>query len=304
MGRRKSKKVLKPWCWYCDRSFEDEKILIQHQKAKHFKCHICHRKLTSVSGMLIHCHQLHKERITSVPNAIPGRERTDLEICGMEGVPEADIIKREEEELGISATKRIKTASNSASSTTSSSSIVSSSSSISSISSSSWKPSLPSNLPASLSYPYGNPPNMMGPNSALPPSPFPNLPFGVPPSHPFYPPPLPALNPALMAPPNFIPNFYGLPPQNHPIPPPPHLPAHLPPCPPPSSAPPTLSSSSTSFAQPDANSLAGKMNPSNQTKSFNSDPISEEKLIYSDSSLSMEEARAKLEMYQKKSSSE
>ena len=24
----------KPWCFYCDREFDDEKILIQHQKAK------------------------------------------------------------------------------------------------------------------------------------------------------------------------------------------------------------------------------------------------------------------------------
>ena len=44
MGRKK-KKPCKPWCWYCNRIFDDEKILIQHQKAKHFKCHICHKKL-------------------------------------------------------------------------------------------------------------------------------------------------------------------------------------------------------------------------------------------------------------------
>ena len=49
MGRKK-KKPSKPWCWYCNRIFDDEKILIQHQKAKHFKCHICHKKL--YTGML------------------------------------------------------------------------------------------------------------------------------------------------------------------------------------------------------------------------------------------------------------
>jgi hypothetical protein len=43
MGRKK-KRVDKPVCWYCDRSFEDEKILIQHQKAKHYKCAWCHKK--------------------------------------------------------------------------------------------------------------------------------------------------------------------------------------------------------------------------------------------------------------------
>uniref|UniRef100_A0A2I3HLS0 C2H2-type domain-containing protein n=1 Tax=Nomascus leucogenys TaxID=61853 RepID=A0A2I3HLS0_NOMLE len=41
----KKKQQLKPWCWYCNRDFGDEKILIQHQEAKHFKCHICHKTL-------------------------------------------------------------------------------------------------------------------------------------------------------------------------------------------------------------------------------------------------------------------
>lgn len=39
MGRKKRgtiKKVV--FCYYCDREFDDEKVLIQHQKAKHFKC--------------------------------------------------------------------------------------------------------------------------------------------------------------------------------------------------------------------------------------------------------------------------
>lgn len=53
--------VLKPWCWYCEREFEDDKgehelklesennpltkVLLQHQKSKHFKCQLCPRKL-------------------------------------------------------------------------------------------------------------------------------------------------------------------------------------------------------------------------------------------------------------------
>lgn len=63
MGKKK-KKVPKVWCFYCEREFEDEKILIQHQKAKHFKCHVCHKKLSSASGMLIHVLQVHKESIS------------------------------------------------------------------------------------------------------------------------------------------------------------------------------------------------------------------------------------------------
>ncbi len=57
MGRKK-KKPSKPWCWYCNRDFDDEKILLQHQKAKHFKCHICHKKLYTGPGLSIHCMQV------------------------------------------------------------------------------------------------------------------------------------------------------------------------------------------------------------------------------------------------------
>ena len=35
MGRKKKKYEEElPWCFYCDREFNDEKILIQHQRAK------------------------------------------------------------------------------------------------------------------------------------------------------------------------------------------------------------------------------------------------------------------------------
>ena len=43
---------------YCNREFDEEKILIQHQKAKHFKCHICHKKLYTGPGLSIHCMQV------------------------------------------------------------------------------------------------------------------------------------------------------------------------------------------------------------------------------------------------------
>ncbi|XP_059521364.1 BUB3-interacting and GLEBS motif-containing protein ZNF207-like [Myotis daubentonii] len=93
MGRKR-KKQLKPWCWYCNRDFDDEKILIQHQKAKHFKCHICHKKLYRGPGLATHCIQVHKKTIDAVPNAIPGRTDIGLEICGMEGIPEKDMDER------------------------------------------------------------------------------------------------------------------------------------------------------------------------------------------------------------------
>ncbi|OQR73811.1 zinc finger protein-like [Tropilaelaps mercedesae] len=90
MGRKK-KKPSKPWCWYCNREFDDEKILIQHQKAKHFKCHVCHKKLFTGPGLAIHCMQVHKETLDKVPNALPNRNSVDIEIYGMEGIPPEDI---------------------------------------------------------------------------------------------------------------------------------------------------------------------------------------------------------------------
>ncbi|VDD87700.1 unnamed protein product [Enterobius vermicularis] len=73
---------------YCNREFEDEKILIQHQKAKHFKCHMCHKKLFTGPGLAIHCMQVHKETIDKIPAALPGRDSVEVEVYGMEGIPE------------------------------------------------------------------------------------------------------------------------------------------------------------------------------------------------------------------------
>ncbi|KAJ1644106.1 hypothetical protein LPJ64_004175 [Coemansia asiatica] len=110
MGRKKSRKlVLKPWCWYCEREFEDEKVLIQHQKAKHFKCHICAKRLNTANGMVIHVAQVHKENIKHVPNALPGRDKPDLEIFGSMGIPEEDVIDYEQrmsEKLGEPTAKK------------------------------------------------------------------------------------------------------------------------------------------------------------------------------------------------------
>ncbi|XP_026327330.1 BUB3-interacting and GLEBS motif-containing protein ZNF207 isoform X9 [Hyposmocoma kahamanoa] len=99
MGRKK-KKASKPWCWYCNREFDDEKILIQHQKAKHFKCHICHKKLYTGPGLSIHCMQVHKEAIDKVPNSLPNRSNIEIEIYGMEGIPPEDVREHEKQKTG------------------------------------------------------------------------------------------------------------------------------------------------------------------------------------------------------------
>ncbi|XAO26184.1 hypothetical protein I312_105018 [Cryptococcus bacillisporus CA1280] len=95
MGKKKRSQVfvLKPWCWYCEREFEDDKVLLQHQKSKHFKCQLCPRKLNQV-------HKCDPEPLT---NTLPGRDGYDIEIFGMEGVPanaQAEWKARKEAEAG------------------------------------------------------------------------------------------------------------------------------------------------------------------------------------------------------------
>ena len=75
-------------CFYCERVFDDEKVLILHQKAKHFKCDFCQKKLSTAGGLVVHIVQVHKETIKEIPNAKPGRESVEHEIYGMTGIPD------------------------------------------------------------------------------------------------------------------------------------------------------------------------------------------------------------------------
>jgi len=96
MGRKK-RKFVKPWCWYCNREFEDEAVLIQHQKARHFKCHVCHKKLFTGPGLAIHMMQVHKETIDAIPNALSSRCDPEIEIYGMKGIPVEDMMRHQRE---------------------------------------------------------------------------------------------------------------------------------------------------------------------------------------------------------------
>ncbi|KAF2124506.1 hypothetical protein P153DRAFT_326771 [Dothidotthia symphoricarpi CBS 119687] len=93
-----NQKLERPWCYYCERDFDDLKILISHQKAKHFKCDRCGRRLNTAGGLSVHMSQVHKENLTHVENAIPGRQGLELEIFGMEGVP-AEIIDLQNQQV-------------------------------------------------------------------------------------------------------------------------------------------------------------------------------------------------------------
>lgn len=93
-------------CATGERDFDDLKILISHQKAKHFKCERCGRRLNTAGGkfsafrdgasinadyspgLSVHMNQVHKETLTSVDNSLPNRQGLEVEIFGMEGIPE------------------------------------------------------------------------------------------------------------------------------------------------------------------------------------------------------------------------
>jgi len=52
------------FCFYCDRDFVDQHVVANHQKDKHFRCSLCHKPLTSVSGLMNHTATVHKETIS------------------------------------------------------------------------------------------------------------------------------------------------------------------------------------------------------------------------------------------------
>ncbi|KAJ2831505.1 hypothetical protein GGI24_001555 [Coemansia furcata] len=59
--------------------------------------------------MFIHVAQVHKENITRVPNAMPGRDKAEIEIFGSIGIPEEDVFEYENrmrEKLGEPVVKR------------------------------------------------------------------------------------------------------------------------------------------------------------------------------------------------------
>ncbi|KAK4058539.1 hypothetical protein OIO90_000701 [Microbotryomycetes sp. JL221] len=92
-NKKKAKKQAQDqaWCWYCERTFEDQAVLLQHQKAKHFRCPHCPRRLNTAGGLAVHVDQVHKLGVDKIENAIPGRDTFDVEIYGMEGIPAADL---------------------------------------------------------------------------------------------------------------------------------------------------------------------------------------------------------------------
>ena len=90
---RKAVVQFKPPCYYCDRRFVSERSLIFHQRAKHFNCRICKRKLDTARGWAVHLLQVHKQNFNKVQNALEERSDISLLIRGIQGVPD-DYIQR------------------------------------------------------------------------------------------------------------------------------------------------------------------------------------------------------------------
>lgn len=96
MARKRKKSISgpKPFCYYCGRGFPDEKVLIQHQRARHFKCQKCYKKMSTAHALMNHMYQVHKETMKKVQNAKEGRDSIELAIYGMNGVPQEVIEQR------------------------------------------------------------------------------------------------------------------------------------------------------------------------------------------------------------------
>lgn len=61
---------------------------------------ICHKKLYTGPGLAIHCMQVHKENVSAIPNSLPNRGDPEIEIYGMEGIPEKDLKERQQQRQG------------------------------------------------------------------------------------------------------------------------------------------------------------------------------------------------------------
>lgn len=83
----------KLFCFFCERTFDDESVLTQHQKAKHFRCLECpvdaiRGKCESVQGLIVHTLKVHGKGLARVPNAMQGRDSSEWNVYGMDGIPD------------------------------------------------------------------------------------------------------------------------------------------------------------------------------------------------------------------------
>eukprot|EP00915_Cephaloidophora_sp_WS-2016_P000685 GHVH01000881.1.p1 GENE.GHVH01000881.1~~GHVH01000881.1.p1 ORF type:complete len:244 (+),score=37.55 GHVH01000881.1:63-734(+) len=109
MGRKKRNRLyVAPFCYYCEKECPDDKVLIQHQKARHFKCSECNKKLDTATGLVVHMIQVHKINLAKVPNAMEARKNPELQIHGMDGVPQELIDARRQAQADKKGIKVLK----------------------------------------------------------------------------------------------------------------------------------------------------------------------------------------------------
>ena len=109
MGRKKSLIVnLRPFCYYCDKEFNNELILHQHQKARHFQCNECFKKFSTAPALDTHYVCIHHKNILRIPNAKVGRDLFNISIYGMDGVPLELINYKLREKINLKRKKLIK----------------------------------------------------------------------------------------------------------------------------------------------------------------------------------------------------
>ena len=88
---------------FCERVFADKMVLAAHQKAKHFTCNVCNKKLNSVAGTIAidptlipglqnHLKTMHRQTLETIANALSHRSdpAPAPEISGMDGIPAHD----------------------------------------------------------------------------------------------------------------------------------------------------------------------------------------------------------------------
>ena len=92
-NRKQNVAYQRPWCFYCDREFDADGILLQHQKARHFQCRVpnCGKRCSTITSLVGHTWHVHHTELSKVPNAIEGRDDTPknggYDIVGMMGIP-------------------------------------------------------------------------------------------------------------------------------------------------------------------------------------------------------------------------
>ena len=97
MGRKKKRgRQQDIWCYFCDKTFKDEDLLLSHQLKTHFRCTICGKRATNVGGLAAHMMQVHKSVLGKVPDSIKGRDNPKVghSINGMSYIPHEALQER------------------------------------------------------------------------------------------------------------------------------------------------------------------------------------------------------------------